>query len=432
MKSLVLVLAVAAPLLAQDQHHQRTEAPAASPDTTAEQAREQEIHDLTTSLQEAGNSPNDYIRALEAHLAKYPNSSRRNEIERALAKAAIEAKDRNRTILYGERVLGRDSSDVQLLERVSRAYLESDDRQSAEKGLAWSKKYAAEIEKLRKEPSRGRVSAGQWSDDLDKAQSRAVVLESRGAGNLGDLPSAVALAGQSWAAYPTAEGAREWAKWLAKSGDLAGAVEHYAQAFVIEDPRSTEVDRAHDRMRMGELYVKANGSEKGLGDIVLRAYDQTSNLLSDRIARLKAADPNAQASKILDFTLPSVNGPPLVLSTLKGKTIVLDFWATWCGPCRVQRPLYEQVERKFKERSNVVFLSINTDEDRAGVAPFLKAQKWTQTVFFDGGLSEYAKVTSIPTTLIVGKDGQVSSRMNGFIPERFVDLLTQRINETLP
>jgi thiol-disulfide isomerase/thioredoxin len=183
---------------------------------------------------------------------------------------------------------------------------------------------------------------------------------------------------------------------------------------------------------MGELYQKVNGTEKGLGDLILQAYDRTSALMSERIAKLKAADPNAKASKVTDFTLPGVKGDKLLLSSLRGKTVVMDFWATWCGPCRVQHPLYEKVRARFKDNPNVVFLAVATDEDRELVAPFLKDHKWTaNTVFYEAGLSRALEISSIPTTIIVDKDGNISSRMAGFAPERFVDLLTERINATL-
>ena len=151
--------------------------------------------------------------------------------------------------------------------------------------------------------------------------------------------------------------------------------------------------------------------------------------MSERIAKLKSADPNAVASKVMEFTLPSVaDSTPLSLASLRGKVVVMDFWATWCGPCRVQHPLYERVQQKFKSDPNVVFLAVATDEDRTLVAPILKERKWTGQNYFDAGLATKLEVSSIPTTIIVDKGGNIASRMNGFVPERFVDLLTERIN----
>jgi thioredoxin-related protein len=79
----------------------------------------------------------------------------------------------------------------------------------------------------------------------------------------------------------------------------------------------------------------------------------------------------------------------------------------------------------------VVFLAIDTDEDRTLVKPFLESHQWTQKVYFEDGLQSLLQVSSIPTTVIFGKKGDVVDRMNGFLPDRFVDMLTERINQAL-
>jgi thiol-disulfide isomerase/thioredoxin len=182
---------------------------------------------------------------------------------------------------------------------------------------------------------------------------------------------------------------------------------------------------------MGELYRKLKGSEKGLGDLILEAYDRTAGLLAARRLRLRETDPNTQASSVMEFTLSGLKGRKLELASLKGKTLVFDFWATWCGPCRVQHPLYQEVKQRFRDRPDVVFLSINTDEDRDAVQPFIEENGWDDTVYFEDGLSRTLKITSIPTTIIVDRRGEVVSRMNGFLPDRFVDMLTERIRDAL-
>jgi hypothetical protein len=80
----------------------------------------------------------------------------------------------------------------------------------------------------------------------------------------------------------------------------------------------------------------------------------------------------------------------------------------------------------------VVFLSIDSDDDRSIVAPFLKEMHWGGRIFFDSGLGRLLTISSIPTVIVLDKDGKISSRMAGFIPERFDDMLTQRIEETNP
>jgi thiol-disulfide isomerase/thioredoxin len=119
------------------------------------------------------------------------------------------------------------------------------------------------------------------------------------------------------------------------------------------------------------------------------------------------------------------------MASLRGKVIVLDFWATWCGPCRIQHPLYDKVKQKYNSRDDVVFLAIDTDEDRSLVPTFLSTNKWTYSSYYEDGLSVLLKVSSIPTTLIYDGRGELVSRMTGFDPDRFVAMLSERIDEAL-
>lgn len=397
----------------------------------AQEPAEAEERALQQSLAEAGTSPVDFLRALEGHLAKFPNSARRTEIERALVKAAIEARDERRTILYGEKVLLIDRDDLQVLDRVTRALLATEDRERAGRALKYARHSLELLHAMEKEKPAGRMGLGRWREELDRGLGRALVLDARATGNLGKSAEAAELARKSYETFPTLESAREAGKWLVKSGKIEPAVQSYAEAFALPDPRSTDAEKAAVRVRLGELYRQWKGAESGLGDLVLAAYDRTTALLDSRRLRLKQLDPNAEASAPLDFTLTGLDGGTLALASLKGKVVVMDFWATWCGPCRAQHPLYEEAKKRFQSRPEVVFLSINTDEDRGGVAEFLAQQKWDKRVYFEDGLSAKLRVSSIPTTILLNKRGDMASRMNGFIPERFVAMLIERIEDAL-
>jgi len=393
-------------------------------------ADQSEKEALDEALSEAGSTP-DIIQALEAHLAKYPKSERRADIERALAKAAMDTGDERRIILYGERVLKAQPDDLQLLERVARALLANEpDKAASERALDYAKRYEAGIREVEKDgaPSRGRAG---WREEVDRGLGRALVLQCRAEGELGSTAEAIELARRSYAIYPDAEAARELGRQLEKAGKYEEAVERYADAFSIPDERNKDTDRAADRARMGGLYRKLKGSEAGLGDLILAAYDRTAAQVAERKLRLKQLDPNAGLTNPMDFTLSGVAGDKLALASLKGKVVVMDFWATWCGPCRRQHPLYEKVMAKFESRPEVVFLSVNTDEDRSGVAGFLKENGWDQPAYYEDGLSSTLRISSIPTTILIDKRGEIASRMNGYDPARFVDLLTERIQQAL-
>jgi thiol-disulfide isomerase/thioredoxin len=426
MKRLAVILGLAACLWAQPRPGKTPSgAGSARPDPSAEEA------DLGRALSEAGNSPVEFIRVLEAHLARYPESKRRDDVERALVKAAMEVKDNRRIALYGERVLARDSADLQLLDRVARALLATGGADGAKRALQYARKSGELVAGMRSQKPPGRMGKGRWNEEVDRAMARALALEARATGALGRHDEAATIATRSFESFPTAEAAREAARELAAAGKPGQAIEWFAMAFAIPDARATDAERAEDRALLGGLYRQAKGSEAGLGDIVLQAYDRASALLAERRLRLSASDPNANLTHIMDFTLSGLNGDKLELRKLRGKTLVFDFWATWCGPCRAQHPLYEEVKKRFQNRPEVVFLSVSTDEERSNVEPFLQDLNWSKKVYFEDGLSRTLEISSIPTTIIVDRRGEVFSRLNGFVPDRFVDMLTERIEEAL-
>lgn len=382
-------------------------------------------------LSEAGNSPLEFIRALEKHLKKYPETAEKPELERALVRAAIDARDERRIVLYGQRVLAREPDDAMVLERVTRALLRADDEATAQKALAYARKFEEVMRAIEKQEPPERRNRGQMVEEMGRALGKALVYQARATGNLKRYEEAVALARRGYETYPSAESAREIGRWLARAGRDQEALQAYADAFTIEDEHNTAGDRAQDRARLGELWRKLKGSEAGLGDVVLAAYDRTAEVMARRLALQRQADPNAQRTDLMDFTLTGLDGDKLALASLKGKVVVLDFWATWCGPCRAQYPLYEEVKKRFARNADVVFLAINTDEDHSLVKPFLAANGWKNKVYFEGGLSELLRVSSIPTTILVGRGGKVINRLNGFLPDRFVEMLTERIHEAL-
>jgi len=387
--------------------------------------------ELNQAIAEANNSPIDLIHAMEHYLSRRPDSTQRAAIEKAIAQNAMQINDKERLVLYGEKVLDREKpGDSTLLDRVIRALVDTDDPDRAKRAVVLAERYEKEVEDLRARPPQNHLTPGQWKDELDHAAARALALEARALGNTGKTEEAAQAALRSWQVCPTGEGAREAAHWFVKLNRTNDAIEYFADAFTVEDTRTTEADRALDRKRLGELYVKANTSEKGLGDAILAAYDRTSGLLAQRRALLDQTDPNAEAAKLSDFRLPGLAGAePLSLGSLKGKTVVMDFWATWCVPCRAQHPIIEKVREHFEGAPDVVFLAVDADDDPAVVPDFVKEAGWEGPFYFEDGLGRQLVVSSIPTVFVLDGSGQIYSRMIGFIPERFEDMLTQRIDE---
>ena len=422
MKSILLLIVFAAALAAQPA---RSDPATRRDPPTRRDSDEQQA--LEMALAETGNSPIEYARALENHLRKYPNTARRAEIQRVLIEAAIELKDKRRLLEYGPRVIDAGDGDPKVLDHVTRALLDTEDKANNERALLYAQKLqkaldgALEALKKEDEPARGRRM-----DDLENRKARAIIFEARALGNLGRFPEAVVKARLGYELYPADESAREVGRWLERSGKLEESLAFYADAFAF-----ASASKARDREKLGSVYRQVKGSESGLGDLALAAYDRVQRQLEQRRERLRAFDPNALATQPSDFVLTGLKGEKLALASLKGKVVVMDLWATWCGPCRAQHPLYEQIKKRFKQNADVVFLSVNADEDRSLVEPFLEAQKWSKDVWFDEGVQALLRITSIPTTLILNREGAVSSRLGGYIPERFVEMLSERVEEAL-
>ena len=383
---------------------------------------------LVDALTDANNSSPDIIRNLEAFLKKYPNYVSRSEIDRLLVRAAIETKDDRRIILYGERVLQFASDDMLVLDRVAHSLLAMGGEENAQKSLKYSRAFA---EKIEAQPPAAGIDAARRQEERDRGESRALLYQSRAQAILGDKEDAERLASRAFSIYPNEESAREWGTALEALGRNKEAIEKYAQAFTISDSRASDADRADDRRHAAELFRKLHHNEKGLGDEILAAYDSTAALLEARHARLAALDPNFAATDPMQFHLAGLDGADLALSSLKGNVVVVDFWATWCVPCRAQHSLYDQVMQRFKDRKDVIFLSVDTDEDHQVVGSFIDQYHWNKKVYFESGLQRLLQINSIPTTLLFDKNGRISSRMNGYLPDKFADMLTDRIRTAL-
>ena len=116
------------------------------------------------------------------------------------------------------------------------------------------------------------------------------------------------------------------------------------------------------------------------------------------------------------FSLQSTDGKSFKLEDYKGKVVLLDFWATWCGPCRYSTPAVVRLNEKMKGKKFQV-LSISVDENHADVPPFLKNENVTYpTLYADPEVAYRYRVNSIPQFVIIDKNGIISKMYQGFAP----------------
>lgn len=109
-----------------------------------------------------------------------------------------------------------------------------------------------------------------------------------------------------------------------------------------------------------------------------------------------------------DWALESLNGQRLTLSGLRGQVVILNFWATWCPPCRSEMPAIEQVYRTYHDQGLTV-IAINVQEAQEQIQAFVEEMGLTFPVLADrdGSVSTRYRVTSLPTTFVVDRAGVI-------------------------
>lgn len=129
--------------------------------------------------------------------------------------------------------------------------------------------------------------------------------------------------------------------------------------------------------------------------------------------------PREGTTKAPDFSLKTSSGKTIALSKLRGKIVVVNFWATWCGPCRAEIPGFSKVYEKYRSKGlEIVGISL----DQGGwndVKPFVKKFNISYPIVLgnDRVAQQYGNIDAIPTTFIVDKDGNIVGRHIGYMKE---------------
>ncbi len=129
------------------------------------------------------------------------------------------------------------------------------------------------------------------------------------------------------------------------------------------------------------------------------------------------------------FTLPDLNGNEVTVEDFRGSVVVVDFWATWCRPCREEIPVLIDLYDEHKDQGLVIF---GVGLDRGGapeLAPFAEENGITYPILVGGrAVSEAYKVTGIPTTFIIGRDGRIVAKHVGFAMEMAAELTSDIVD----
>lgn len=256
-----------------------------------------------------------------------------------------------------------------------------------------------------------RVAAAVWVKKplpADKAMGK----NHHGNGKQGDQPTDGTETPPAGDPKPSPPDGRQWLD-LTNGGRLALTIISWNQK---------EVTAKHPLMGECRIPTSSLGSLRlatplpGIARSVLS--DWTLETTPDPVLDSDGGDSSLQGKDAPDFKLALLEGGDFALKKYQGKVVVLDFWATWCGPCVKSLPALVETMGEFPQEQ-AVFLSVNQAETKEQISHFLEARRLTMAVALDADQSLASKygVEGIPHTVVIGPDGKIAFVKTGYSPD---------------
>lgn len=151
------------------------------------------------------------------------------------------------------------------------------------------------------------------------------------------------------------------------------------------------------------------------------------------VAGAAASTPLAAGAPAPTFQLGSADGKAVDLAGLKGKVVMINFWASWCGPCRKEMPILEQLNRQYRNKG-LTLIGVNVEPDSQAAMDWLKATPVSFPILFDteSKVSKLYQVAGMPNTVILDRKGTVRYIHRGYqagAENEYLDQIRQLIRE---
>ena len=211
---------------------------------------------------------------------------------------------------------------------------------------------------------------------------------------------------------------------------------HMYKAFILMGSDKKALQQAESELRQAiSLDDGVAGAHLNLGIVLIRQAKDDEGMAEVRKSLAVGGDPAniAMANKILanprvardqlapDFNVTTLDGQQVSLAENAGKIVVIDFWATWCPPCRDSVPEIKELVKKYPS-DKLVVLSASADRDEQSWREFVtkKEMSWPQYWDKDGKLAELLGVEAYPTYIVIDRDGFISKRLVGMNPRESI------------
>lgn len=390
---------------------------------------EEEANALDLAVNSAERNPQVLIKNLEHFLERYPKSPRREQVLRTIYQQALQANEPPAAETSAEALLEIHPDDPNLLSSLIELLSRENDAASLARAIVYATRLVDQTEKLASGARPAEIPEDRWPETTAVIRATGYSMRAKVYAKSGDNDKASADYEKSYTYYPTSQAAEKLGDLAAMKGDGDRALDFYVTAFAFPDKAADPAHREELRRKVGSAYVARNKSEKGLGNLILARYDLLSRSLKSRFQA--SGRPNAGINDPLQFVLQRLDGSAVRLADFRGKVLVMDFWATWCGPCRMEGKVLEHVIQAYSSQPAVAFLAVNVDDERSGVPGFVKEEQWKIPVAYAQGLDHFLDVTALPTLLIFNRQGQVVFREQGLNPMDFEQQLVEKLRAEL-
>jgi len=383
--------------------------------------------ELQQAINNAGNDRAALVLNLEAYLASHRNSPQRPQIYRALVEASMQLRDTARAVDYAERIVALRPDDISITILAIQLLEQNGDEAGLRRAANYATRVLEFVERSSPEEKSPRISQEEWTAQRKRDRMSVLSLRGRLEVKLKDQAAAQKDFEASYALLPSAAAAEQLGELAELRKDPSTAIQQYARAFALADASTGSASRREIRQKLGNVWRLAHGSDIGLGEYLLLTFDEVS-----RVSSAGQTKKNAGARKLWEFTLRKApDGAPFPMKDTRGKLLVVNFWATWCGPCHALEPLFARMALQFQGDPEVLFLSADCDEDETLVAPYLAAAKPRTTVVFADGLERLFSVDAFPTVIVLDRQGKIAYRSDGFDPDAFERDLAAAVNRAL-
>jgi len=328
------------------------------------------LSEKVAAMADATNvSQKERIAHLKELLGQQPNAAVRRIIYEDIFKLAVSSGNAAEVRTYGSRLHRIDPDDSALLSKM--ALVLADKRAYLAEALYFAhkaEKLTAEFHRARRPPNTSQLFLDnvfpEQKQHEEYKRDRALALDALG--------------------------------WTLVQMEQSHEAEHWLRQAI-------EIERSE-----GRLWHLAKALRKlGRTDEAAVIETESNKFLADTIKRKFTNEP------VGDLELESIDGRNLNLADLKGKVVLIDFWATWCVPCVQEMPSLKKLQEKYKEKG-LEILAVSIDEDSRKVSPFVAENALNFLVAHSPELGKQFKATSIPLSLFIDKHGNIRYRKLGF------------------